>query len=69
MATVETMQGPVDTGRLGVTLMHEHIFVLSPEILVNYPEVCGDEDRRVEDAVARLNDLYDSGVQSVVDLS
>ncbi len=43
MGTVETVQGAVDTARLGVTLMHEHIFVLSPEILVNYPEVWGDD--------------------------
>ena len=69
MPTVETVQGAVDTARLGVTLMHEHIFVLSPEILTNYPEVWGDEDQRVEDAVRRLNELYDSGVQSVVDLT
>ena len=32
MAQVNTVRGPVDGGRLGRTLMHEHIFVLSPEI-------------------------------------
>jgi len=69
MATVQTMRGPVDTAQLGVTLMHEHIFVLSPEILMNYPEIWGDEDQRVEDAIQRLNELYAAGVQSVVDLT
>jgi len=32
MAEVNTVRGPVDGSRLGRTLMHEHIFVLSPEI-------------------------------------
>src|SRR5271165_3573768 len=69
MATVQTMRGPLDTAQLGVTLMHEHIFILSPEILMNYPEFWGDEDQRVEDAVQRLNALYATGVQSLVDLT
>jgi len=69
MATVQTMRGPLDTAQLGVTLMHEHIFILSPEILMNYPEFWGDEDQRVEDAVLRLNALYATGVQSLVDLT
>ena len=69
MATVQTARGPIDSAQLGETLMHEHIFVLNPEILMNYPEFWGDEDTRVDDAVRRLNELYDSGVQSVVDLT
>ena len=28
MALVETVRGPVETGRLGSTLMHEHVFEL-----------------------------------------
>ena len=32
MSQVNTVRGPVDGERLGRTLMHEHIFVLSPEI-------------------------------------
>jgi phosphotriesterase-related protein len=31
--------------------MHEHVFVLDTEILQNYPEEWGDEDKRVSDAV------------------
>ena len=42
MATVETVRGPVDTGDLGTTLMHEHVFVLTPDIMANYgDEYCG----------------------------
>jgi len=29
MTQVETVRGPVDVTRLGTTLMHEHVFVLS----------------------------------------
>src|SRR5581483_3326283 len=54
---------------LGVTLMHEHVFVLSAEIMQNYPEGWGDEERRVSDAIARLNELKAHGVDSIVDLT
>ena len=69
MASIQTVRGAIDSAQLGVTLMHEHIFVLSAEIMQNYPEGWGDEDRRTTDAIARLNELYDRGVRSVVDLT
>ena len=34
--------------------MHEHIFVLTPDVQQNYPDEWGDEDARVADAVAKL---------------
>jgi phosphotriesterase-related protein len=49
--------------------MHEHVFVLSPEITDNYPEIWGDEAKREADAVARLNELKSRGVDSIVDLT
>jgi phosphotriesterase-related protein len=66
---VNTVRGPVDPADLGVTLMHEHIFVLSAELMQNYPETWGDEDRRIDDAVTRLNELHSRGVGAVVDLT
>src|ERR1700754_832802 len=69
MPQVNTVRGPLETGRLGVTLMHEHVFVLSPEIMQNYPESWGDEEKRVSDAIARLNELKARGVDSIVDLT
>jgi phosphotriesterase-related protein len=69
MSTVQTVRGPIDSGRLGATLMHEHIFVLSTEIMQNYPEAWGEEERRVNEAVARMNELHARGVHSVVDLT
>ena len=49
--------------------MHEHIFVLSSEINQNYPDTWGDEEKRIADAIARLNELKATGVDSVVDLT
>jgi phosphotriesterase-related protein len=69
MSALNTARGAIDTAQLGVTLMHEHIFVLSTEIMQNYPEAWGDEERRVDEAVARLDELASHGVHSVVDLT
>ncbi|MET0628994.1 MAG: phosphotriesterase-related protein [Acidimicrobiia bacterium] len=70
MTTVETARGPVSTDALGSVLMHEHVFVLSHEFHVNYPDVVGfDEDHEVDAAVARMNELVDAGVGTIVDLT
>jgi phosphotriesterase-related protein len=49
--------------------MHEHVFILSPDITANYPEVWGDEAKRADDAIRRLNELKSRGVDSIVDLT
>ena len=49
--------------------MHEHVFIMTTEILQNYPEAWGDESRRVADAIARLNELKSRGVDTIVDLT
>jgi phosphotriesterase-related protein len=68
MPTVNTVRGPIDTGELGRVLMHEHIFILAPEFLHNYPEFDGfDEEREVAKAVARLNELKGAGIDTIVD--
>jgi phosphotriesterase-related protein len=67
MASIETVRGPVDTADLGVTLMHEHVFVLTPDVQANYPGNWGDEETRVADAVQRLQTAYDAGVRTIVD--
>jgi phosphotriesterase-related protein len=66
---VPAARGEVDTAELGQTLMHEHIFVLSTEIQQNFPESWGEEERRIEDAIRRLNELHSHGIGSVVDLT
>jgi phosphotriesterase-related protein len=65
--TVDTVRGAIPTGALGVTLMHEHVFVLSPEIMANYPQAWGDEQAREQAAVEKLNALKAAGVDTIVD--
>ena len=64
---IDTVRGPVAPAALGVVLMHEHVFVLSPEIIANYPEGWGDEAAREADAVDKLNALKAIGVDTIVD--
>src|SRR5258708_39763032 len=49
--------------------MHEHVFIMTTEILQNYPEAWGDESKRITDAIARLNELKSRGVDTIVDLT
>ncbi|MDT0309590.1 phosphotriesterase-related protein [Streptomyces sp. DSM 44917] len=65
---VSTVRGPVSVGDLGVTLMHEHLFVLTPDVQQNQPHLW-DEEERIEDAVTKLMAAYDQGVRSFVDLT
>lgn len=67
MAQVQTVLGPIDTADLGRTYMHEHVFVLTPDVQQNYPGEWGDEDTRVDDAVQKLTALAASGVRTIVD--
>jgi phosphotriesterase-related protein len=69
VSELNTARGPIDTADLGVTLMHEHVFIMITEIMQNYPEGWGDEARREADAVKRLNELKAAGVDTIVDLT
>ncbi|HEV3038500.1 MAG TPA: phosphotriesterase-related protein [Candidatus Angelobacter sp.] len=69
MAHIPAVRGSIDCAQLGTTLMHEHVFVLDTEILQNYPEEWGAEDKRIADAVTRLNELKSRGVDTIVDLT
>jgi phosphotriesterase-related protein len=67
MSTLETVRGTIDTADIGVTLMHEHVFVLTGDMQQNYPAEWGSEDERIADAVRRLRVAYDAGVRTIVD--
>lgn len=69
MAEIQTVRGPIDSAALGATLMHEHVFVLSTEIKENFPEPWGEEEQRVADAIARLDELKAAGIDTIVDLT
>jgi phosphotriesterase-related protein len=66
MTVVPTVLGTVDSGALGRTYMHEHVFVLTPDVQQNWPDEW-DEEERVADAVAKLAALAAQGVQTIVD--
>jgi len=67
MSQIQTVRGQVESADIGVTLMHEHVFVLTADIQANYPAEWGDEDARVADAVERLHKVYDAGVRTIID--
>ena len=67
MSQVSTVQGPVDGAALGSTLMHEHIFVLSPEIEKTTEE--WDEAAQQGRAVLKLRELKQRGIDTLVDLT
>ncbi len=67
MASVNTVRGPIDSRRLGSTLMHEHVFVLSPEIEKTASE--WDEARARDLAAERLSELAQHGIDTLVDLT
>src|SRR5258708_8906247 len=69
MQEITTMRGAINARNLGVTLMHEHIFVLDTDVVQNYPADWGVEETRVSDAVKRLNELKACGVDTIVDLT
>jgi phosphotriesterase-related protein len=67
MTQVNTVGGPVESAQLGRTLMHEHIFVLSPEIEKTPDE--WDEPAQVARAVEKLRELKRGGIDTLVDLT
>jgi phosphotriesterase-related protein len=66
MATVQTARGPIEVSDLGRTLMHEHVFVLSPDSQRQWSDEW-DEERQVADAVAKLNELAAAGISTIAD--
>ncbi len=67
MPQVQTARGPIYSAELGPTLMHEHIFVLTPDVQQNYPQEWGSEEDRIAEAVGRLNEVAGLGVRTIVD--
>ena len=75
MAQINTVLGPIEPEQLGRTLMHEHVFVLSPEV-EKWPVGKGldgceewDEEASFAEAIEKLRELKRSGIDSVLDLT
>lgn len=65
MATVNSVLGPIDTDKLGFTLMHEHLMVSSAGIPQVYDRLLGDD--YVERIVQELKRAKASGIDTIVD--
>ena len=65
---IETVGGPVDERDLGITLMHEHLCILTDGVTTAFPRVF-DRDAAVATAVARIGEVAALGVQTIVDLT
>lgn len=65
---IPTVRGPVAAAELGVTLAHEHLFVLSAEFQSNYPHLW-DREAGVDEAVRQLGEAYAAGVRTLVDMT
>lgn len=66
MPVVNTVKGPIDSADLGRVLMHEHIFILSTEIMQNF-DTGWREEERVADAIEKLRALKRAGIDTLVD--
>lgn len=66
MPEISTAKGTIDSGALGRTFIHEHVFVINPEVLQNYPEEW-DEQLRVADAIEKLTALKAAGIDTIFD--
>ena len=68
MPSVETVLGPIDASKLGVTLSHEHVLVGMGEDNHHYPWLF-DWDQTRTNTVRELSEAKAGGVDTVIDLT
>ncbi len=68
MPKINSVRGPIDTSRLGTTLMHEHLLLKSPGIAENWPHLF-DEEAAWKAAVRSLEQMEERGVGTLVDVT
>lgn len=66
MAEVQTAAGAIDSSELGFTLAHEHIFVGSLDVRLNWPQLF-DREAEIAHAVRVLDEAYEAGVRTILD--
>ncbi len=70
MVYVNTVMGSVAEQDLGNVLMHEHVFILTYDYMLNYPDQQGfREEAEVRNAITVLNELKAQGIDTIVDLT
>jgi phosphotriesterase-related protein len=66
MSTVETVQGNVDAGELGITLIHEHLRFSDEGVRENWPGRY-DEQAELDAALEATRAAQEHGVKTIVD--
>lgn len=66
---VQTVRGPIETSKLGVTLSHEHICASSAGMWQAWPELFGGRAQFVRQAVDTLKQAKDEGLDTFVDVT
>jgi phosphotriesterase-related protein len=66
MAQVQTVQGPVEADRLGLTLVHEHVRFRDEAVAEQWPGRY-DEQLELDAALLAVNGAKDRGVRTIVD--
>ncbi len=70
MASIETLNGQLDTSELGTVLMHEHVFNITAEVQIAHPGFNGwDAEVEVPKAQRTLRELKEAGIDTLVELS
>jgi phosphotriesterase-related protein len=64
MSMINSVLGPIDTGKLGFTLMHEHVISNGP-VAHNFPELFGP--RYLERIVEKIAEAKKGGVDTIID--
>jgi len=68
MRRIPTARGDeIDPQDLGFTLMAENIFSVTPDLDINWPDMYGDSDQRIIDAIMALRVAKQAGVDTLVD--
>ncbi len=66
MSSVNTVQGPVDAGELGITLIHEHVRFRDEAVAENWPGRY-DAEAEMAAAVEAVSAANERGVRTIVD--
>lgn len=69
MGTIQTLRGALPADELGAVLIHEHIFVRNRELEVNLPDGEWEPEAAIAAAVRGLDELFELGIRTVVDLT
>jgi len=66
VSEVQTVEGPLDAGALGVTLAHEHVRFRDEAVAAEWPARY-DEQAEMDAALSAVGDAKARGVQTIVD--